>query len=317
MILDGKSLVTIFFAEGKYYYDSTSRVFAEPGTPEFAREIYASISSIRQFMSAQRLEVTVKDILFAGLTQPQMTSLSNDILNIDSQIDISVVQPPSGTSISGGAVGFPFYIYPIAGLRKIDEKLSILKASKQTEIKAADKSGLRKLIVPAIVVFGILGLAYAGLTILNGNKKAELKKIQDYNNSPEVISQIAEYEEMYRNMSEIGGIQGGADLLNDYIASYPVPDSSINRRILTAAAMHDVDVTFKSYSSSTGIFNITASSPEVDDINMFISDLMEMDIFEDVDYTGYVLRSDGSAWEINVVCILSPGEPAEAAEEVN
>ena len=55
MILDGKSLVTIFFAEGKYYYDSTSRVFAQPGTPEFAREIYASVSSIRQFISAQHL----------------------------------------------------------------------------------------------------------------------------------------------------------------------------------------------------------------------------------------------------------------------
>ncbi|MBP5261353.1 MAG: hypothetical protein J6Z43_04400, partial [Clostridiales bacterium] len=93
MILDGKSLVTIFFAEGKYYYDSTSRVFAQPGTPEFAKEIYSAISSIRQFMSAQHLQGSVNDILFAGLSQQHVTQLSNDILNIDSQIDISVVTP--------------------------------------------------------------------------------------------------------------------------------------------------------------------------------------------------------------------------------
>ncbi|MBR1797926.1 MAG: hypothetical protein IJ757_07975 [Clostridiales bacterium] len=313
MILDGKSLVTIFFAEGKYYYDSTSRVFAQPGTPEFAREIYASVSSIRQFMSAQHLEATLKDVLFAGITQPQVAQLSNDILNIDSQIDVSVVTPPSGTSISDGASAFPFYIYPIAGLKSIAEKLSILKASKQSDSKSADKAGVMKYVLIGAAVLAVAGIAYGALAVVKASKKAELKKIQDYIYDPNVVAQVDAYDAMYNNMSEIGQIQGGVDLLNADIASYPIPDSSINQKIVSAAIPHDVDIEFNSYSASSGVFNITASSPVVEDINMFIADLMAMDIFEDVNYTGYVLSSDGTSWRINVVCTLAGNTVAEDA----
>ena len=318
MILDGNSLVTIFFAEGQYYYDSTSRVFSQPGTPEFAREIYASISSIRQFISAQRLNETVKDVLFAGISQISITKLANDILNIDSEIDISVANPPAGTVLSDGPDAFPYYVYPISGLRKIDERLSILKAAKQTKESSSNLGVLKKFIIPAVGIFVIVGIAFSILSGVRASKKAELKELRDYINNPEVIAQVAEYDAMYENMSGIGSIQGGADLLHEYIATYPMPDSSINRRILDAAALHDVDVEFNTYSAATGVFRITASSAIVDDINMFIADLMSMDIFYNVDYTGYTLSQDGEFWQINVVCTLSERQASSGASgEVN
>ena len=305
MVLDGNSLVTIFFAEGKFYYDSTSRVFSQPGTPEFAREIYQSISSIRQFMSAQRIEATVKDIAFAGITQPQVSALSNDILNIDSQIDVSLVSAPQGTTISEGAAAFPFYVYPIAGLRKIDEKLSILKASKQSVEKDSDKSGIMKLILPFAGILGVAILAFVGISIYKATKEAELEELNRYIHDPNVIAQVAEYDAMYASMAEMGTIQGGVDLLRRDIESYPIPDSYINSKIIAAALSHDVEIKFRSYSAATGVFSVTASSPDVDDINYFIADLMGMDIFESVDYTGYTIDPEGTSWQINVVCTLA------------
>lgn len=304
MILDGNSLVTIFFAEGKYYYDSTSRVFSQPGTPEFAREIYSSISSIRQFMSAQHIEAMVKDVLFAGLTQPQVTALSNDILNIDSQIDVASVTAPAGTNISDGMSAFPFYVYPIAGLRKIDEKLSLLKASKQSVAKESDRGSFLKLVIPFAAILGVAILAYVGISIFRATKQAELDELNDYIHDPNVLAQVAEYDAMYENMGEIGRIQGGADLLHQDINSYPLPDSSINILISQAAIPHSVNIEFRTYNAATGVFSIVASSPDVDDINMFIADLMAMDVFENVNYTGYTLMSDGTTWQINVVCTL-------------
>ena len=315
MILDGKSLVTIFFAEGKYYYDSTSRIFSETGTPEFAREIYQSISSIRQFISAQHLTETVSDVLFAGLTQPQVSALANDILNIDSQIDISMAQPPQGTSISEGNAAFPFYVYPIAGMRKIDERLPILKASKQSKAKKSGSAGIIKVIIPFAAAFVVVGIIFAVLLAVKSSKQAELKKLEDYINDPEVLTQVAEYDAMYDNMEEMGTIQGGANLLIEDINSYPIPDSSINDKINEAAIAHDVTGEFISYDASSGVFTIKASSPVVDDINMFIADLMAMDIFESVDYTGYTHSSDGRNWQINVVCTLAAQDTA--VEEVN
>jgi len=314
MILDGKSLVTIFFAEGKYYYDSTSRVFAQPGTPEFAREIYSSISSIRQFISAQHLTETVKDVLFSGLTSSQVIQLANDILNIDSAVDISLTQPPQGTSIAGSnQAQFPFFVYPIAGLRKIDERMPILKNTKQSNKKKTGGSGLGILIGPFIGIFVLVAITYGVCLFIKTNKTAKLKEIESYNNNPSIIAQVNEYDAMYNNMADMGKIQGGVDLLKKDLDSYPIPDSSINKRILEAANKHDVKIEVNSYSSSTGIFSITAFSPEVEDINLFIADLMAMDIFENIDYTGYAISSDGSSWQINVVCTLAAREPADSA----
>ena len=321
MILDGKSLVTIFFAEGKYYYDSTSRVFAQPGTPEFAHEIYASISSIRQFISAQHLTETVRDIIFSGLTYSQVNQLANDILNIDSAADISIAQPPQGTTLTANdQAQFPFFVYPIAGLRKIDERLMILKSSVKSKKQKGEGSFIAKLIVPFVAILAVVLIAFGACFAIKLTKDAELRKLENYINDPDVVAQVSEYDEMYDNMSEIGMIQGGVDLLEEYIDSYPVPDSSINDKILEAAKNHNVTVVFNSYSASTGVYNITASSPEVEDINIFIADLMAMDIFEDVNYTGYTITSDGSRWQINVVCTLAGSEPAAAEvseEEVN
>ena len=316
MILDGNSLVTIFFAEGKYYYDSTSRVFAQPGTPEFAREIYASVSSIRQFISAQHLNITVNDVIFAGMSQTNVNALVNDILNIDSQVDISMATPPNGTSISSEQSSYPFYIYPISGIRKIDEKLPILKATKVTEKEKKAASGVGKVIIPFAVLLGISIIVFAGLLYVKSTLEHELKKIKDYNSSSDTLEQVAEYDAMYDSMADIGTIQGGVDMLERDLDSYPIADSSINRMILTAAQRRNVTVDFQSYSSRTGVFSITASSTTVDDINQFIGDLLDMDIFESVDYTGYTLDSDGENWTINVVCSLaSPDAAAEDSEE--
>lgn len=315
MILDGKSLVTIFFAEGKYYYDSTSRVFGQPGTPEFAREIYASISSIRQFISAQHLTETVKDILFCGLAYSQVNQLANDILNLDSTVDISISQPPQGTTLSSDQAQFPFFVYPIAGLKKIDVRMPILKNTKQASKKKTEKSFMAKLIVPFICILAAFLIGYGACLAIKLQKDAQLKDLEKYINNQNIKDQIAEYDAMYDNMAEIGKIQGGVDILRQDLDSYPNPDSSINSAITEAAEKHDVSVEFNSYSASTGIFNITASSPDVEDINRFIAELLSMDIFENVNYTGYSLSGDGTRWQINVVCTLAGNKPAE--EEVN
>ena len=316
MILDGNSLVTIFFAEGKYYYDSTSRVFAQPGTSEFAREIYSSVSSIRQFISAQRLNVTVNDVVFAGVAQSHINTLINDILNIDSQVDISMATPPAGTTISGNdQTSYPFFVYPVSGIRKLDEKLPILKASKQSSAKKSESGGVFKVLIPFIVAFVIAVIVFGVLLFIKQTLKKTLKDIKDYNTDPHTLEQVAEYDAMYDSMAEIGTIQGGVDILQEDIASYPVADSSVNDAILRVARQRNVEIEFDTYSAANGVFSITAYSATVDDINRFIGDLQDMDIFEDVDYTGYTLNSDGDLWKINVVCSLASPDIQE--EEVS
>ena len=98
------------------------------------------------------------------------------------------------------------------------------------------------------------------------------------------------------------------NLFNRYIDSYPIPDSTINSVISKAAEKNGVKVIFNSYDAGSGIFSITTEASEVEKINRFIADLMEMENFERVDYTGYSAFEDkegNSGWQIKVVCTLA------------
>jgi hypothetical protein len=309
MILDGTSLVTIFFAKGQYYYHSTKRVFNQPGSPEFAREIFGSISEIRQFASAQKLEDMIEEIQFAGLGEQQVIRLSEDIGDIDNNIKLSAVLCPSYVKVKENSKQFPYFVYPISGLTRLSaSRLDIMTANKKSADKFIKKQNALKIILPAGGFLLLLVMIYAALTGFTIYQKQQLRELNAANSDPVLLENVNRYKEISDVITGVGGRQGGLNILHGYLDSYPIPDSEVNKLIIAAAEKHGVTVIVNSYSADSGIFSITAQSAEVEKINQFIADLMKMDTFEKIDYTGYNAMKDkdgNSGWQINVVCTLA------------
>ena len=309
MILDGTSLVTIFFAKGLYYYHSTKRVFNQPGSSEFAREIFGAISEIRQFASAQDLEEAIEELQFAGLGEQQVARLAEDIGEIDSNINVSAVVCPSYVKVKTNQKQFPYFVYPVAGLAKISSvKLDILTANRKSADKFIRKQHILKSILPAAGFLLLLVAIYATLIILISQKQKQLNELNKENTQPDVLTDVLRYQDISDVITGVGSRQGGLNKLNGYLIAYPIPDSDVNRIIKNAANNYNVTVTVNSYNATSGVFNITAESSEVELINQFIAELMKMDKFEKIDYTGYQAISDkdgNSSWRINVVCTLA------------
>ena len=310
MILDGTSLVTIFFSKGQYFYHSTKRVFNQPGTQEFAKEIFGAISEIRQFASVQHLEDVVEEIQFAGLGDQQVARLADDMLSIDSNLTLSSVACPSYVKAKKDSKQFPYFVYPVAGLTKISKsRLDIMTAKKQSAEKFKKKKSMLKVILPAAGFLLLLVLIYAGLTAFGIYKQSQLNDLNRTIDSPIMVENAERYEEISGVITSVGSRQGGLNLLHEYLDSYPIPDSEINKVISEAASNRKVKVILNSYDASSGVFSITAEATNVEQINKFIADLMVMDIFEKVDYTGYnaIATTSGEAgYQINVVCTLAP-----------
>ncbi|MBP5774645.1 MAG: hypothetical protein J6W36_03020, partial [Clostridiales bacterium] len=164
MILDGTSLVTIFFEKGMYYYHSTKRVFNQPGSSEFAREIFSAISEIRQFSSAQKLEDSIEEIQFAGLGEQQVSRLADDMSSIDGNIKLSAVSCPSYVKSKNNSKQFPYFVYPIAGMTRLGApRLDIMTANRKSADKFIRKQNLLKIIVPAAGFMLLLVLIYGAL----------------------------------------------------------------------------------------------------------------------------------------------------------
>lgn len=309
LILDGTSLVTIFFSKGHYYYHSTKRVFNQPGSAEFTREIFAAISEIRQFAFAQKLDDLIDEIQFAGLGEQQVARLAEDMGDIDNNIKLSSVVCPSYVKVKDNAKQFPYFVYPVAGLTKFGSpRLDILTANRKSADKFIRKQNLLKLVLPAGGFLLLLVAIYGTITVFNIMKQNRLSDLNRSNNDPAVLESVNRYEKISGVITGVGARQGALNILHQYIDSFPIPNSEINNIILTTAGKYSVTVIVNSYDAKSGIFSITAQASEVEKINQFIADLMKMENFEKIDYTGYNAIEDkngNSGWQINVVCTLA------------
>ena len=312
MILDDNMLVTILYVKGKYYYDSTRRIFQQPGTEEFATEINNNIDGILKFARSQKIQETITDVYFAGISAEDIGKLQSSLAGTDLDIATHGVVAPSHIHFKKWNDKLSSFVYPIAGLYIPDTGFPLLKAIRKNDEEYTKKRELLVSLIPIGVLTLILTIISLFLLIVYLSSSSRLEELNSYNRNPEVIQMSAEYDTLVSQASQTGTSQSGVDTLKQYIDSYPLPNSSINNQILEAANAESVNIDFGSYDSASGIFSTTASSPFVENINKFIAKLLEMDIFENVDYTGYEWNDETAEWSIKVICTLSENAAKEA-----
>ena len=131
-----------------------------------------------------------------------------------------------------------------------------------------------------------------------------LQEVRDYNENPEVLEQSAQYDELESRLMWNQTLKASLERAKRNIESYPSFNSSVRKEI-ESCSLGQVVIEVLSFDASTGIVNVDTAAPEVEDINQFIDRLEERDIFEQLDYTGYVWSEERGMWTINLVCYLS------------
>jgi len=307
MIFDSHMLVTILYVEGKYYYDSTRRIFQARGTQEFSEEIRNNISGIKQFANSEHIKSPITDVYFAGLDSKDVSMLKAYLEDAEPSVRVHGTDAPSHIRFKRWGDRFSGFIYPVSGLISPDKGFSVLTAAKKSDESYAKKRELIKKAVPLLTLTFVMTLITAFMGVVYHHTLKRLDSINSYNSDITVIQSSNAYDDALRQAAEIGETQGGVNVLREAVDSYPIADSSVNNRILDAASADKVNIEFNSYDSTNGIFSITASSYEVEHINRFIAKLLSIDIFEDVDYTGYEWNDETETWSIKVICTLSAG----------
>ena len=307
MILDGMNLTTILFAEGNYFNNLNTRVYSIPGTSEFSAEIRNAISAIRQFATAQHIEQEISNIYIAGLNMEDMNLLKSELQGYPLGDVLGIMTRPDCVVMNTAADKFGDYLFSIAGFFGTQEGLSILEAWKRDSKDYQKKKTLTSLIVPYAVVIILLLIATVVLLVIKSQKQAKLEVLQQYNMQPMIVESAAEYDMLLQEAGNLGRVQKSLELLKEYRDTYPIPDSSVNKSIMSAAGVEDVGVVIDSYSAESGVLEMVATGEDVEKINKFIARLLSMEIFELVDYTGYTKNEADGTWSIHVVCTLAEG----------
>ena len=300
MISDSMTLTTVLYVNKVFTYYNSVRCFHEPGTEDYAQDLTRSASQIKQFMQANQLDSELEAILLAGVDQKDLALYKTIMQEYGVQTKIEIFT--DGKNIRGNdSISAQKYLFATSGLFEsgIGGNYITRYQSKKTEKKA--DSNVKYFVIIAITIF-IMAVAFLLAFMYRRNTKKELDEVEDYNNSPAILSQVEEYDRLtYRNSFLIGQYLSIA-YINENLDTYPWATSKLQSAIFKLAEGYaTVTITSCNADSGTTNMSVTAKNPQI--INEFITILMKQDMFHDVTYTGYNYTSE-NLYQVNVSCTL-------------
>jgi hypothetical protein len=302
MIADVMTFSMVLWVNGSFSYYNSTRCFQAPGTPMYADDLARAISSLTQFLQANHIEFPLECIEIAGIhpDDRQMYAEAIHDLGINTPVEVFSLTSSGRTDWS-----LQNYLHAVSGLYDGGKNENILprfrlKNKKQTDVKLP---GLKYIIGVAVLAFVLLIVTIAmALTMLG--KKAELSALEDYNMSPEVMSQTSEYDAVSERNNFLQRQNDAIANVEENLTTYPLGDSDI-LQVFDKCALGFAEVSYESFDAVQGTISIDAKADNVDDINKFIRKLMSEEVFSKVDYTGYEWSDADSKWNISVTCTLA------------
>lgn len=303
-IADSMTLTTILWVNGSFYYLNSIRSFYDQGTDDYAGDVARSISKIIQFMQANQIDSNLEMVIISGLNPNDYSLYKTSFEMLDINVRLEMFNP-SMFGISGkGVQGASYCVRALSGLLNRGKKQNLVKALIDTKKKKKASTGFYKDIIWVIIITGIMVIALISSIMLSATKKKELKKIDEYNEDVIVMCDIAKYNKLLEQNSLLNKQKKAIIDLDDNIHTYPVGTTKINKIIYDCAGIY-ANITFKSFDADAGVVSFSASCESVDNINLFIKELLQRSEFNSVDYTGYTYNEENSMWDVHVTCILS------------
>lgn len=301
-IQDEDNLTSILLDKGIYCYSSVSRTFSEHGTEGYGMEVARNISGILQFASAQKLENSVTDVFWAGFPERDMRVCAQALEQMDPDLKADMLEDEKVIRFGDGAVDN--FLFAVSGLFRLEKESNLYYRYKKSSESHQKRISLMKQLIPVLLLLVVM-LMITGFFV--GNcliTQKRLQEVRDYNENPEVLEQSAQYDELESRLMWNQTLKASLERAKRNIESYPSFNSSVRKEI-ESCSLGQVVIEVLSFDAATGIVNVDTVAPEVEDINQFIDRLEERDIFEQLDYTGYVWSEERGMWTINLVCYLS------------
>ncbi|MBR1816886.1 MAG: hypothetical protein IJ763_09325 [Lachnospiraceae bacterium] len=297
-LADKMTITTLLFVNGSFYYFNSTRCFHEQETEEYAQDVARSASQIMQFMQAHQIEYPLETIILAGVNPNNIYMYSEAILSQGVQVAVRVFDD---NSISTN-VDIQNCIHASSGLVNTGKYQNFLTLYSSSKKKNKEEGGSNKGIIAIVVTVAIMLIALASCITIRIIKNRQLKDVEDANKLMELS--VMEYDMVTARNSFITQQYNSIVGLDENIYTYPVCNTDI-MNIIDKCAGNYADISFSSFDAYSGIVTVSATSGTVEEINMFIKELNNQDIFSNVNYTGYTYQENDDNWNINVSCTLS------------
>lgn len=292
LLLDDTILTSVLWINERLISAERKRMFSDAGSEEFYTEIARSVSSIRQFYMGQKGNGKLAKVYLCGFQAGDVKYCQESLDSFDLDMQVQPLHAPYADNVMAAG-----------GLLQAKKPVNMLQALKQQ--KRAEKSinFSVKRVVPVLVLLGLCIAGTVGLMAACSVRIGKATEISEYLSDTERLNKKFEVETLKHQIGNMERMLREADLIKEMKNSYPMADSRVTDRILSAAA-YDMDVRIESYDAATGEIRMSISTPLVDDVNQYISALKNTGLFVSVEYVGYGYSDNNGRYQVGASCVL-------------
>lgn len=297
-VLDGQEVISMLFIKGSYYYSQKNRLLHYDVLEELTGELESIRVKLLQFLTSQQIKEPVETIYLCGDGQ---SALKQKMAENEIFTGKKIVF--ANKSIKRKKIEF---VYPAGSLLGKKQGISFYRQLRQEQREKRKQQELLKLVLPPGIVLavGLLITAFMGSSYFSGLR--ELKQIQKSMQESATATGNASYEMASASVDAMKYKIDKVEDIWDYLMSYPTINSSVEQ-VLEECAGSGVSVEIKSFQRDSGVLTLEASAGNVRDINGFIANLQQQEIFEVVEYSGYTYVSGIDNYSIHVICCMAEG----------
>lgn len=158
----------------------------------------------------------------------------------------------------------------------------------------------RLLLITSVIMIVLSGGSFIYKLVQEHSVNSLNEQIED----PDFVAKYNEVLQLEEKSNVLLTRNNELDDLIKALATYPKASRSVDDK-LTSLATSSTTVEITAYNSSTGVLSFTATSQDNMQINGFIQNLSDSNLFSNVTYSGYSYQSDKAVYSIHVQCYLA------------
>lgn len=306
-MIDGTSISSMLWVNGKSVYATQRRVFCEPGTAQFGTELARLVNNIQQFAITQQIHEKIETVYLAGTQGDEFEIYRTAMAEAGTEGSCELLQPEKHIRMPKGMEQeYGKYLAELGNMIRVKQDINlVIPAKKKVKNKESGPKVWKRYVIPPTIFLIVCASAAAFLLLRERQKRAELQELQDYLNDPMNIEQCNQIDILQSQIAELSGKIAQIQWVEGCIQSYPYMNSSVVQQLQAYAQLQSVELEIRSYSAQDGNLSVDARAEEVTLINQFIDMLESSGIFDSVQYSGYTYDDKTLLYTINVSCYLS------------
>ncbi|MCR4609757.1 MAG: hypothetical protein K5750_08715 [Eubacterium sp.] len=303
-ITDENIVSNILWVDGVFNYFNSVRLFNEPGTEAYYEDCARSLSNLKQFMSANKIDSQIERIVIAGTERTDISFYGNLVANYGIEAPVEIMNYGLGTTPQQQFEAQKT-IFALGGLFDSGKEENFLTNYSAKDKKNTVNPELKKNIIIVASVLAVMLIGFVTALFLRIKRENRYNELKEYNENPAIVSQAMLFDTFSEKRDRLAAQSNSIDNMLNTIDTYPVLSDDVIAVIRDTAKGY-AEIEIGNFNAESGVVNVTAKAKDVEKINEYIKRLEERDIFNSVKYTGYSMNQDNT-WTINVVCTFAQG----------